>query len=524
MRSVAKPDNVRALGGFMRATWRFERPDRLARNLIASATVGRTLAGAVAGAAARYPHGRAVVTLPDRHTITYRELWIRSRGVAADLAARGIGESSTIGVLADNSPGFVISVVSASIVGADVVLMNPGFAAPQLADVNDRENVDLLLIGDRFELVASDANVRYERIDRLTDVAALEVVDITPSRRVARMVILTSGTTGRPKGAQRGVTPAAPVGGMLSIIPIRSGDTVLVAAPMFHAWGFAHTVMSLTLASTIVTAPSFDAEATLGTLGRERVDGLVAVPAMLQRMLDSARAGSPVDASWLRYIASSGSAIHPSVVGELLATFGPVLYNTYGSTEASIATIAVPSDLKMHPSTAGRVVPGVQVAVLDDRNIAVADGVPGRIFVNAGGGFEGYTGGGDKERVGAMVSTGDTGRFVDGLLFVEGRSDDMIVSGGENVFPDEVEAVIAAMEGVADVAVVGVPDDAFGQRLAAFVVKRPKARLSADQVRDEVRAKLARYKVPRDVTFIKALPRTESGKVKRRELAEMGTG
>jgi len=504
----------------MRATWRFERPDRLARNLIATASVGPTLAGAVAGAAARYPHGRAIVMLPDHQTLTYQELWNRCRGVADQLAERGIGESSTLGLLADNSPGFVIGAVSASIVGADVVLMNPGFAAPQLADVNDRENVNLLLIGDRFEPMVKAAEVDYERIEELTVIASGRVADIAPSRRAARVVILTSGTTGRPKGAQRGSPPAAPVGGMLSIIPIRSGDTVLVAAPMFHAWGFAHTVMTLTLASTIVTAPSFEPEATVAALGRVRADGLVAVPAMLQRMLERVRAGSPVDASWLRYIASSGSAIHPSVVAELLATFGPVLFNTYGSTEASVATIATPADLAGHPSTAGRVVPGVRVAVLDDQNVVVADGVPGRIFVDAGGGFEGYTGGGDKERVGGMVSTGDTGRFVNGLLFVEGRSDEMIVSGGENVFPGEVEAVIASMAGVADVAVVGVPDEAFGQRLAAFVVKRPRAKVTADQVRQEVRAQLARYKVPRDVHFVPALPRTESGKVKRHELGE----
>ena len=513
-------DSIRAFGGFSRATLRFERPDRLARNLIATVAVGPTLAGAVAGAAARYPHGRAIVMLPDHETFTYQQLWNRCRGVADQLAERGIGESSTLGLLAGNSPGFVIGMVSASIVGADIVLMNPGFAAPQLAGVNDRESVDLLLIGDHFESMVKAAGVDYERIDELAFIAAGKMVDITPSRRTARMVILTSGTTGRPKGARRGSTPVAPVGGMLSIIPIRSGDTVLVAAPMFHAWGFAHTVMTLTLASTIVTSSSFDPELTLAALGRERVDGLVAVPAMLQRMLERGRAGTPIDASWLRYIASSGSSIHPSVVEEVLTTFGPVLYNTYGSTEASIATIAAPADLASQASTAGRVVPGVRVAVLDEQNVAVADGTPGRIFVDAGGGFEGYTGGGDKERVGAMVSTGDTGRFVDGLLFVEGRSDDMIVSGGENVFPGEVEAVIAAMAGVADVAVAGVPDDAFGQRLAAFVVKRPKAKVTAAQVRDEVRAQLARYKVPRDVHFVKSLPRTESGKVLRHELGE----
>jgi fatty-acyl-CoA synthase len=204
---------------------------------------------------------------------------------------------------------------------------------------------------------------------------------------------------------------------------------------------------------------------------------------------------------------------------EALERFGPVLYNTYGSTEAALATIAGPDDLAAHPTTAGRVVPGVTVQIIDAKRHVVSGTATGRIFVKSGDGFDGYTGGGDKERIDEMVSTGDVGYFDGELLFVEGRDDDMIVSGGENVFPTEVEDVIGELPGVAEVAVVGVPDDDFGQRLVAFVVKAPKARLTSDDVRAHVRDRLARYKIPRDVHFVRELPRTETGKIRRGELA-----
>ena len=245
---------------------------------------------------------------------------------------------------------------------------------------------------------------------------------------------------------------------------------------------------------------------------------LAVVPAILQRLLASP-ALDTTDLSSLRIVASSGSALPVPVVEEWLDRVGPNLYNLYGSTEVGQATLATPDDLAREPATAGRAMPGSVVAILDDSGNEVGPGTIGRIFVGSGAQFEQYTGGGGKEIIGGLMSSGDVGHLTpDGLLFVTGRADDMIVSGGENVFPREVEDLLLAHPAIVDVAVVGVDDPEFGQRLAAHVVKAKGARLSAKAVRQLVADNLARHKTPRDVHFVSELPRTATGKLRRNQL------
>jgi acyl-CoA synthetase (AMP-forming)/AMP-acid ligase II len=182
--------------------------------------------------------------------------------------------------------------------------------------------------------------------------------------------------------------------------------------------------------------------------------------------------------------------------------------------------VAGPEDLRAAPGTAGRPPRGTVVKILDAEGRELSAGSSGRIFVGSELLFDGYTGGGDKARVGALMSTGDMGHFdADGRLFVDGRDDDMIVSGGENVFPSEVEDLLAGIPGVGEVAVIGVPDDEFGQRLRAYVVPEPGASLDADELKAQVRRNLARYKVPRDIVFVDELPRNATGKVLKRNLS-----
>jgi fatty-acyl-CoA synthase len=506
---------LRGVAAVARAGLRLERPDRLPRAALALLAVGPTLAGALAGAAARYPNGLAIVD--DDGSMTYMELWRDSDEMARRLRSSGVREQSAVGLLSGNGRGFIVALVAVAKLGADLVLLNPGFAGPQLVDVIERETVDHVVYSDPLAHVVSQVRVPSTCVSEMASGGLW--IPFVPSRRQGRTVILTSGTTGRPKGARRGSNGPGMVAGLLACIPIRSGDTTVIAAPMFHAWGLAHTVIALTLASTVVTAKRFDAGAISPAIERQTATGLVLVPAMLQRILDADRDRSTrPDTSSLRYIASSGSSIPAPVVVEALQRFGPVLYNTYGSTEAALATIAGPADLAGQPRTAGRVVPGVTVQIINPAGQPAAPGSVGRIFVGSGDGFEGYTDGGDKQRIDGMVSTGDVGHFDGELLFVDGRDDDMIVSGAENVFPSEVEDVISEMAGVTEVAVVGVDDRDFGQRLAAYVVKRPGIRLTKEAVRDHVRDRLARYKVPRDVHFVTQLPRTESGKIRHRDL------
>ena len=199
--------------------------------------------------------------------------------------------------------------------------------------------------------------------------------------------------------------------------------------------------------------------------------------------------------------------------------FGDNVYNLYGSTEVAWASIATPEDLRAAPGTAGRPPHGTIVRLYDDDGNPVPQGETGRIFVGNEMQFEGYTGGGNKDAIDGLLSSGDVGHFDEaGRLFVDGRDDDMIVSGGENVFPAEVEDLLAGHDAIVEVAVFGVDDEEFGQRLKAVVVLRDGASVSEDDIKKHVKSNLAGYKVPRDVEFVDELPRTSTGKVLKREL------
>ena len=291
---------------------------------------------------------------------------------------------------------------------------------------------------------------------------------------------------------------------------------------MFHAWGFANFLIALAMSSTLVLRRKFDPRTALEDVSMHHADALIMVPVMLQRMLDlDPRELAGYDTSSLRVIALSGSALPPQLVERALDTFGDVIYNLYGSTEVAWATIATPEDLKAAPGSAGQPPRGTIVKLFDDDGDEVAPGDRGRIFVGNEMLFEGYTGGGSKDMIDGLMATGDVGHFdAHGRLVIEGRSDDMIVSGGENVYPAEIEDTIARHRDVVEAAVIGVPDAEFGQRLKAFVVARAGTQLSEDEVKQQVRRHLARYKVPREVELVDELPRNPTGKVLKRELHE----
>jgi len=244
------------------------------------------------------------------------------------------------------------------------------------------------------------------------------------------------------------------------------------------------------------------------------------VPVMIQRILDlEDEVLDRYDLSKLRVVPVSGSALPGPLAEKWMDHFGDNIYNLYGSTEVAWATIATPKDLREAPGTAGRPPRGTVVKLLDEQGGEVGPGQTGRIFVGNEMAMDGYTGGGGKQVVGGLMSSGDVGHFdPQGRLFVAGRDDEMIVSGGENVFPREVEDLLARHTAVCEVAVVGVEDEEFGQRLRAFVVLESGRDASADELRDHVRANLARYKVPREVVFLEELPRNATGKVLKREL------
>jgi fatty-acyl-CoA synthase len=335
-----------------------------------------------------------------------------------------------------------------------------------------------------------------------------------------RHVILTSGTTGRPKGAARGSPTAlsSALSGLafLDAIPYKAGGVTVLAAPAFHAWGLGNVTIGMLLHSTLVMSRRFDPAATLRLVEKYGADTVAAVPVMCQRMLDVEE--SP-DTSTLRIVALSGSALAPTLATRFMDRFGDVLYSLYGSTEIAYVSVAGPGDLREAPTTAGHVLRGVTVRIVDENDHDVEPGQVGRIFAGSGMSFEGYTSGEDKARLGNLASIGDLGRIgEDGRLYVEGRDDDMIVSGGENVFPAEVEDALHQHPAVLDVAVVGVPDDKFGQALVAHVVLRDAESTTVEDLRSHVKQQLANYKVPREIVFHDSLPRNETGKVLKRDL------
>ena len=512
---------------------RVERPDKLVRVGATMLRWGPTPASGYAISRLRTPTRPAIHD--DRGTITFAELDLATNALAHSLGALGVREGDSVAIFCRDHRGFVYSSVAASKLGASLLLLNTSFAGRQIAEVCAAENPRVLIYDEEFEaLCAAAAEGRISVIawqdsagDRRTPtidalIAGGSSARLPPPRDRGRVVILTSGTTGSPKGASRrqprSLDPAA---ALFSRLPLRARETTLIAAPLFHSWGYAHFTLGLALSSTLVLQRRFDPEATLAAIARWRPSALIVVPVMLTRMLElGPEVISRSDVSSLRVIAVSGSALPGELALRVMDTFGDILYNLYGSTEVAWATIASPAQLRAAPGTAGTPPHGTDVRLFDedDREIDVP-GLHGRIFVGNEMVMDGYTSGDGKTMLDGLIATGDVG-YLDthGRLFVSGRDDDMIVSGGENVFPREVEDLLAEHPQIDDVAVIGVPDEQFGERLRAFVVLAAGATLGEQGVKDHVRDNLARFKVPRDVVFVDVLPRNATGKVLKRDL------
>ncbi len=511
------------------------RPDKVVRTLAALRRWGPTPAAAYTASAIRYPERQALID--EKGTLTFAEVDRRTNALARALQRAGIREQDSVAIMCRNHRGFVEATIACSKLGAGALYLNTAFAGPQIADVMRREDPVALIYDEEFgDLVREGGEGRKRFVawhepgeralvesDRsLEALIAVEAdAPLEPPQEKGRVVILTSGTTGTPKGAARKQPDSMePAAALFSKIPLKARETTVIAAPMFHSWGFAHFTLALPLASTLVLRRKFDPEDTLRAIAHHRATALAVVPVMLQRMLELGEETiDSYDVSSLKVVAVSGSALPGELATRAMDALGDVLYNLYGSTEVAWATIATPEDLRAAPGTAGRPPMGTVVKLLDSEGREAAPGEGGRIFVANEMVFEGYTGGGGKEIVHGLMSTGDVGRFdAGGRLFVDGRDDEMIVSGGENVFPREVEDLLADHEQIEEAAVVGVSDEKFGQRLKAFVVLREGAQLDEDAVKGYVKANLARYKVPREVVFLEQLPRNATGKVLKREL------
>jgi len=501
---------------------------RLARTL---RQWGTGPAGGFAALAVRDPD--AVGLVDELGELTFAQLHARSNALARGLRELGVGEGDAVALMCRNHRGFVETSIAANKLGADILYLNTAFAGPQLVEVLERDDPGVLVHDEEFTDLVSGAQVSTTVLGWTDDPDAVDGPtvegligdhddsDLDPPQRHGRTVILTSGTTGTPKGAPRTEAGIDAAVSLLSAMPLKKGWRTHIAAPLFHTWGFGHFALGMLLGSTMVLRRKFDPEEALRTLAEEDCRAFVVIPVMLQRILAlPAEMQRSYDVSRVRVVASSGSALPGDLALTWMDRFGDNLYSTYGSTEVAYACIAGPADLRTAPSTAGRPPYATVVKILDDDGKEQPSGESGRIFVGNSLLFEGYTGGGSKDVVDGLMATGDVGRWgEDGLLYVEGRDDDMIVSGGENVFPQEVEDCLARHESVVEAAAIGVDDEDYGKRLKAFVVRSDEG-TSEDDLKGWIKDNLARYKVPREIVFLDELPRNATGKVLKRELRE----
>ncbi|WP_432950557.1 AMP-binding protein [Kribbella sp. CA-253562] len=502
--------------------WRSAGPAQLPGIERALRRWGQSMAALGAVAAIRFPDRPGVID--ERGQLTYGELdrWVAA--IAAGMHARfGIVAGSKVAVVCRNHRYFLAATLAASRLGADVLFVNTEFAAPQMSAVLERHRPDLLVRDEEFGVETDVPAVLGWRKDGsgLDDLAALGAPEPPAPERPGHITILTSGTTGTPKAAPRAPTALGLAGLTASALQrfgLRAGEPMVICPPLFHGLGLLTSMLALFLGSPLVLARRYDAAAVLGSIEATRAGSVVAVPVMLQRMLELGPTElARYDVRSVRAVISGASALPPSLASRFIDQFGPVLCDAYGSSEIGIATIASSADLLTAPGTVGNPCLGSSVRILGPDDRPVPTGETGRIFAGGGLVFGGYSDGSSKTVVDGRMSTGDLGHLdAHGRLFVDGREDDMIVSGGENVYPGEVEDCLLTHPAVTDAAVVGVPDEDFGQRLVAYVVLDGAA--TPEELIEHVRGNLARYKAPREIVVVDELPRTATGKVVKRDL------
>ena len=509
------------------------RPDKYLRIVGVVRREGLAVTSGFAMSAQRCPDRPALID--ELGSLTYRQLDQRANALTAALQGLPGGTPEVVAIMCRNHRGFVEALIAANRIGADVLLLNTSFAGPALADVVNREGADAMIFDEEFTESVDRALADRPDTTRIVawtdhperhDCTVEKLISTHLGKRAAKvdrkgkMILLTSGTTGNPKGAKHSGGGATELKAILDRVPWHTEETTVVVAPVFHAWGFSQLIFAASLGCTVVTRRKFDPEATLELIDRHQATGLCVVPVMFDRIMDL-----PDDVRRrysgrsLRFATASGSRMRPDVVTKFMDEFGDILYNNYNATEAGMIATATPADLRAAPDTAGKPAVGTEIRILDSEHQSVPTGEVGQIFVRNSNRFDGYTSGTGRNFHDGFMASGDVGRLDEaGRLYVVGRDDEMIVSGGENVYPIEVEKTLAAHSSVAEATVLGVDDEQYGQRLAAFVVLTPAASVTVDDLKQHVRDSLANYKVPRDIIVLDELPRSSTGKISRRDL------
>lgn len=489
----------------------------------------------VNAAARRFPRQKAIID--DAGELTWSELAQQIDQFTQALKDRGIEPGDSVALLSRNHRWMVIAMVAIMQAGGRVLLLNTMASRSQLGDLAAREEARLVILDQEFLTVGADVDDETivlgwaddDAPDHLPTIAGLLEGRPTkahpkPSRH-GQIIIFTSGTTGLPKGARR-EEPAdlKPLIAFFGAIPYRGNSTVVLAAPLFHSWGLINFGFGLSTAPTYVLRRRFDPAQVLADIESYRAKVLVVVPLMMQRLVDAdPEVIEKADVSSLEVTASSGSSLAGDLANHFMDTFTDSVYNFYGATETGWVTIASPQDLREAPGTAGTPPFRTFVKILDPNGKELPHGETGVIHVGNDMPFGGYTDGNTKTFSDGLMSTGDLGHFDEnGRLFVSGRDDDMVISGGENVFPRELEDALIEHPDIVDVVVTGIPDKAWGHCLAAYVVAKEGSSVSEQEVVAYAKERVAKFAVPRKLMFLDELPRNPTGKVMKRELPEFG--
>ena len=457
--------------------------------------------------------------------LTWSELDARANRLAHALESMDLQPGDRVATLLRNSREAVEALIACQKHGYEIAPLNTWAKPKELRTILERSDPAALIFdpkhADQVREALGEEPEKLHAVDYESLIAEQPDSPVFPlgARGSQRILIHTSGTSGKPKAASRSANARATLSFLqvLAVVPFRHDDVIVCPAPLFHSFGLLTLTIQMAIGATIVLPEKFDPKGTLELVEEHHATAASLVPVMIRRILSLSDEERNHDLSSLRILLASGSAMSPEFREKAMEYFGDVLYDLYGSTEAGWVAIATPEDIRANGDTLGKPVPGVEVAVYDENGERLDPGRNGELFVKSDMLFEGYASGEDTKEIDGYLSIGDVGHLDDeGRLFVEGRGDDMVVIGGENVYPAEIEDVIDGMDGVDDVAVVGVNDDEFGEVLAAFVV----GSVDPDAVKETAKKELASFKVPKRVEIVDGLPRTSTGKVRKKELLE----
>jgi fatty-acyl-CoA synthase len=477
--------------------------------------------------------------------MSFAEIDDRIDRIATGLQRRGIGRKSSVLLMMKNRPEFLLSQGAAGRIGVAGVSVSWRSTAAELAYLAENSGATAICFERDLFPVVEEAARKAPGIARNLIVVGADRADVPAgcvrfeellesgrdfsfdkkAQEDAAVVIYTSGTTGKPKGAvrkfPRDMLPAALR--FISRTPMRVDDIHLVPCPLYHSTAYGFVTLTHVLGGTVVLMDEFRPEPFLELVERHRITTTAVVPTMLHRILALPReVHAKYRTASLRTIFTGGAPLPAPLGTEVMDHFGDVLYNFYGATETGLVTLASPQDLREAPGTIGTAVPGNDIRLWDEEGREVRDGGVGELWVKNKLLVEGYhrDPGATKESMRhGYFSVGDLARRdAKGRYFIEGRKRDMIISAGVNVYPAEVEGVLEEHPDIAEVAVIGMSDPEWGERVRAVLVTRSGVVFDEEAMKAWVRDRLAGPKRPREYVVVEALPRNPTGKVLKREL------